>query len=58
MNDLSAIQEKLTEEKEVIVEYNVKGYSITIYRKNNVNFYNAKPLYDFNQDPLLFFFQE
>lgn len=54
MNDLSASQEKLMEKREVIAEYDVKGYSITIYRKGNSIFYTAKPLFDFNQDPLLF----
>jgi len=54
MNDLSAVQERSLEKREIIAEYEVKGHLITIYRKKNSTFYTAKPLFDFNQDPLLF----
>ena len=54
MNDLSAVQERHQKKSEVIAEYEVKGYLITIHRKKNSTFYTAKPLFDFNQDPLLF----
>ncbi|MEE9409769.1 MAG: type II/IV secretion system ATPase subunit [Candidatus Heimdallarchaeota archaeon] len=54
MKEFSSTHTEIIEKKRTLVTYKIDGYLIEIYQDNNTIFYSTKPLYNFNQDPLLF----